>query len=168
MSMTIWIVTIHDHLKTQEMCDEAVRTESLSLVYVPDRFKTQKMCSGVVCNKPCMLLFVPDHFWTHEMCNEVMRNMQDAFHRIPDRFKTQEMCDKAVKKDPSFLEFVTDWLVRRECMQMWYDDYYDDNADHWDNENDEDKFFEWDGGYEKRKAQKASIKEELLPIACHP
>ena len=40
--MTSWIVTIPDHLKTQEMCDEAVRTNSLSLVYVPDRFKTQE------------------------------------------------------------------------------------------------------------------------------
>ena len=93
--------------------------------------------------------------------------MQDAFHRIPDCFKTQEMCDKAVKNDPSFLEFVTDWLVRRECMWMWYEVYYYDDADHWDNENDEDKFFEWYDGY-KKKAQKASIKEELLPIACHP
>ena len=58
------------------------------------------------------------------------------------------MCDKAVKNDPSFLEFVTDWFVRRECMWMWYDDY-DDDADHWDNENDEDKFFEWYNVYKK-------------------
>ena len=29
-------------------------------------------------------------------------------------------------------------------------------------------FFEWYDGYQKRKAQRASIKEELLPIAWHP
>ena len=54
---------------------------------------------------------------------------------------------------------------------MWYDDYYDDDDDdggHWDDDNDEDKFFEWYDGYKKRKAQKAKIKEELLPIAWHP
>ena len=49
--MTSWIVTIPDHLKTQEMCDEAVSTEPLSLAYVPDRFKMQEMCNEVVCNK---------------------------------------------------------------------------------------------------------------------
>ena len=46
--MTSWIVTIPDHLKTQEMCKEAVRTEPLSLAYVPDCFKTQKMGIKVV------------------------------------------------------------------------------------------------------------------------
>ena len=61
-NMTSWIATIPDHLKTQEMWDEAVRTESLSLAYVPDRFKTQKMCNEVVRNKLCILLFVLDHF----------------------------------------------------------------------------------------------------------
>ena len=60
--MTSWTVTIPDHLKTQEMCDEAIHTETLSLAHVPDHFKTQKMCNKVVRNKPCMLLFVPDHF----------------------------------------------------------------------------------------------------------
>ena len=38
--MTSWTVAVLDHLKTHEMCDEAVRIESLSLAYVPDRFKT--------------------------------------------------------------------------------------------------------------------------------
>ena len=50
---------------------------------------------------------------------------------------------------------------------MWYDDYYD--GDHWDDDgdywdDDKDKFFEWYDGYQKRKAQKAQIKKELMPI----
>ena len=32
----------------------------------------------------------------------------------------------------------------------------------------EDEFFEWYNGYEKRKAQKAKINDELMPIAWHP
>ena len=51
---------------------------------------------------------------------------------------------------------------------MWHDDNYDNNGDHWDDDNNEDKFFEWDDGYKKRKAQKAKIKEEILPITWHP
>ena len=50
---------------------------------------------------------------------------------------------------------------------MWYDDCYDDDGDHWDND-DEDKPFEWYEGYKARIAQKAEIKEEFLPIAWHP
>ena len=96
-----------------------------------------------------------------------MRTMPDAFHRIPDRFKTQSMYEKAIKEDSSSSQFVPDWFVRREWMWMWYDDYYDDDGDHWDND-DEDKFFEGYDGYKKRKAQKASIEKELMPIVWHP
>ena len=51
---------------------------------------------------------------------------------------------------------------------MWYDDYYDDDDGHWDNDDNEDKFFEWYDGYKKRKAQKTKIKKELMPIVWHP
>ena len=48
---------------------------------------------------------------------------------------------------------------------MWYDDneYCDD-----DDDDDEDNFFKWYDSHKKRKAQKASVKEELMPIAWHP
>ena len=78
------------------------------------------------------------------------------------------MCDQAVKYDSSSLQFVPDWFVTREGLHMWYDDYYYDDGDHWDNDDDEDKFFNWYEGYKKHKVQKASIKKELMPIAWHP
>ena len=90
-----------------------------------------------------------------------MGTMLNPFYCIPDCFKTQEMCDKAVKDDSFSLQFVPDWFIRRELVGLWHDDYYDDGGGHWD-DDDEDKFFEWYHGYKKRKAQKASIKEELL------
>ena len=68
-----------------------------------------------------MLLFVPDHFWTQEMCNEIMRTMPDAFHHIPDRFKTQKIRDKALKEDSSSLQFVLDWFVTQEQIDLWHD-----------------------------------------------
>ena len=54
------------------------------------------------------------------------------------------------------LEYVPDWFVKRGWMLMWYGD------------DDEDKFFECYNGCKKRKAQKANIKKEVLPIAWHP
>ena len=102
------------------------------------------------------------------MCNEIMGTMPDTFHRIPDRFKLQEMCEKAVKDDSSSLQYVPDWFVTMEWVVIWYDDYYDDDGDHWDDNDNEDKIFEWYDGYKNRKAQKVSIKEYLLPIAWNP
>ena len=98
-----------------------------------------------------------------------MRTMPNPFHIIPDHFKTQEMCDKAVKDDPYSMQFVHDWFIRREWVDMWHDDYYDDGR-HWDDDDDdgEDKFCQWYDGYKKQKFQKVKIKKELLPIALHP
>ena len=133
--MTSCRVIIPNHLTTQEMCNKAVRINSLSLGYVPDYLKTQEMCNKAVKNKLCMLLFVPDDFWMQEMCNEIMHTMPDALHRVPNRFKTQKMCDK---RSSSSTQFVPDWFVTSEQMWMWYDDYYDnDDGDHRDDENED-------------------------------
>ena len=78
---------------------------------------------------------------------------------VYDHFKTQVICDTAVKDDSFSLQFVPDWYVTRVWVDMWHDNDYDEDGD---------KFFEWHEGYKKRKTQKASIKEDPLPIAWHP
>ena len=78
---------------------------------------------------------------------------------IPDYLKTQKVCDKAVKDDPSSLQFAPDWFVTQQQIAVWYDD------DYWYHDNE---VIEWYNGYQKRKAQKAKIKEELLPFSWHP
>ena len=53
------------------------------------------------------------------------------------------------------LRYIPDWfLTQKQLKQCGC--YYDD-----------DGYIEWYDGYQKRKVQKASIKEELLPIAWH-
>ena len=47
-----WIKEIPGHLKTQNMCLEAVRIEPFSLAYVPDDFKTEEMCNDAVEKDP--------------------------------------------------------------------------------------------------------------------
>ena len=85
--------------------------------------------------------------------------MPEPLHRIPDRFKTQNMCEKAVEKGPYMLRFVPDWFVRQHQVKLWHDDNdYCDNG----------RLVKWYDGYKKRKAQKAKIEEELMPIAWHP
>ena len=43
---------------------------------------------------------------------------------------------------------------------MWYDDYY--------NDDNYDEVIGWHNGYQKRKAQKTQIQEELMAVAWHP
>ena len=69
------------------------------------------------------------------------------------------MCNKAVEDDPSSLQYVPDWFVAQQLLSVWFDD------GHWYHDDD---IIEWYNGYKKRKAQKAKIKEGLLPIARHP
>ena len=66
------------------------------------------------------------------------------------------MFEKAVKKYQWLLKYVPDWFVTHQQIKIWHDndDYCND-----------DELIEWYDGYKVRKAQKASIKEELLPIA---
>ena len=117
------------------------------------------------------------------MYNEVMRIMPYTFHHILDRFKTQEMCKKAVEVDPQQLkdapnhfktqemcnkavryylfsfQFVPDWFVTQQQIDVCYD------GDYVYNDNEMIKQYD---GYKSRKAQKAKIMEELLPIVWHP
>ena len=177
-----WIKEIPNDLKTQEMCDEVVHIEPRSLEFVLDRFKTQEMCIEAVRREPYTLDHLPDHFKMQKMCNEAMSNNPTVLFLISDHFKTQEMCIKAVELDPCqpndvpdhfttkdmcddavwgdpfSLKFIPDQFVTQEQIKLWhdYDDYCDDS-----------ELIKWYDGYQKRKAQKAKIKKELLPIAWH-
>ena len=148
-----WIREIPNHLKTHEMCDEAVRMEPRSLEFVPNHFKTKEICNKAVRRELYTLVHVPDHLITQEMCEEVIRVRLAAFFLIPDCFKTQEICIRAVKVDPWQLQDVPDWS--EVLQEMWYED-------------DDDELIKWYHDYQKRRAQKAKIKEELIPVTWHP
>ena len=105
---------------------------------------------------PGCLKHVPGHFKTEKMCIKAVEKEAETLEHVPDHFKTGEMCKRAIEADLYTLVFCPDWFVTQEQIKSWYDDDYDDEATGW---------YE---GYQKRKAQKASIKEELLPIAWHP
>ena len=98
------------------------------------------------------LFFMPDHINTQGMCAKEVDIEPRFLELVSDRLKTKGMCNKAVRRKPYTLRYVLDWFVTQHLLKIWHD-------------NDEDKFFEWYDGYKKRKAQKAAIKEELLPIA---
>ena len=101
------------------------------------------------------------------MCIKAVEKYLSNLAYVSDYLKTQKTCDDSVRRDPYSLKHVPDLFVTREWIDMWHDDYYDDDGNRcWC--DCYDKVFEWHESYQKRKAQKAQIKEKLLPIAWHP
>ena len=98
------------------------------------------------------------HLKTKKMCEKAVENKPETLEFVPEHLKTQEICKEAIYMRPWPL-LLPDWFVTQQQIDVWYDDHY------W---YDNDKLIEWYEGYQKRKAQKAKIKEELLPIAWHP
>ena len=105
---------------------------------------------------PAPFFLVPYRFKNKKMCIKALEVDPWSLHDVPYHLKTQKMCDKAVKDDSYSLLFVPDWFVTQEQIDLWHDD------DYYCNDNE---VIEWCKGYQKRRAQKAKIKEELLPIA---
>ena len=72
------------------------------------------------------------------------------------------MCNEVVQEGSYLVEYVPDWLVLEGQLKI-LDDYKG-----FYNNYSYDRLNKWHDGYQKRKSQKARIKEELLPIAWHP
>ena len=107
------------------------------------------------------------------MCIKAVEIDPSFLQLVPDHLKMQYMCNEAVRDDSSSLQFVPDWFITQQQIDLWYDDkcfeWYDDGKDKFvEFTDDGDNFFDWHDGYQKRKAQKAQKREELLPIAWHP
>ena len=90
------------HLKTQEMCDEAVCREPYTLKYAPDHLKTQEMCNEVLGRDLCSLEFFPE-----DKCNDTVRREPYTLRYVhgacllryvPDHLKTQEVYGRVVEK----------------------------------------------------------------------
>ena len=64
-----------------------------------------------------------------------------------------------VRRDLYSLQYVPDWFVTEEQIDVWYydDEYCGDG-----------ELIEWYNDCHRRKAQKAKLKEELMLIAWHP
>ena len=138
---------------------EAVSIEPCYLTFLPDHLKTNRMCNEAVRRKPLILKFVPGNLQTQEMCKRVVEENPRLLKYVPGRFKTKEICGKAVKEDRDSLQYVPDYFMTQQQLKLWYnnDDWYDD-----------DEIIEWYESYQKRKAQKAKIEKELMPIVWHP
>ena len=126
---------------------------------IPDNLKAQEMCNKAMCIELFSLGFVPDHLKTREMCDKAVKIDSFILWYIPDNLEMRGMCTRVFEAGLVLLEYVSDWFVTRAQIDLWHENNY------W---HDGDKLIKWYEGYQKRKAPKAKIKEELLSIAWHP
>ena len=96
-NVPLWVREIPGHLKTQEMCDEAVRIGPRSSAHVSDCFKTEDMFSEAVVRDAYTLDNVPDHMMTQKICNEAMREKPAASSLVPNHFITQKCVSRHLK-----------------------------------------------------------------------
>ena len=110
--------------------------------------------------EPRSLIYVPDCLKTQGICKEAVARSPYALGYVPDHLKMQEMCEKAVQEDSWLLGYVRDWFLTQQQVKLWHydNDFYDDD----------DEIIKRYDSYQKRKAQKAKIKEELMRIAWNP
>ena len=156
--ITYRIYNVSGQLNTVEMCQETVKRNYWCMWYVPDWLETIEMCNKAVKDDSSFLASVPDCLKSQEMCNEVVRRETFTLGHVPDHLKTEKMSEKAFCKEMRSLKYVPDWFVTDqkiwEALRFLIGRYclLDD-------------LIKWYEGYKKRKAQEASIKEELIPIA---
>ena len=112
------------------------------------------MCNEAVESDPWTLKYVPDQYKTQEMCNEAVEKLPEVLGFVPDQYKTQEMCNEAVQRVPWMLLYVLD---QNKTQEMCYEAV-----------EKSPEVLGWYKGYGQCKAQKAKIKEELMPVAWHP
>ena len=107
------------------------------------------MCKQPVSKKLWYLEYVSEQFITQEMCTDSVKRNACMFIYVPEQLKNREMSEFVVKKYAWLFQFVPDCFISAEMLEKFQDDG-------------------WLEAYKHRKAQKAKIKEEVLPVAYHP
>ena len=83
------------------------------------------------------------------MCIKVIEVYPRQLYYVPNHFKAWGTCDRAASDDFFSLQFVPDWFVTQQQIDLQRDD---------DEYCNNDEMIEWCKGYKKRKAQNAKIK----------
>ena len=117
------------------------------------------MCEKVVEDNSWRVIDVPEYLKAKEMCEKAVNIQPLLLSCVPDCFKTNEMCEKVVGASLGLLMDVPDWFVTDQIIKLWRDD---------DKYCNDHELIKWYKRYQKQKAQKASIKEVLMPTAWHP
>ena len=161
------------------MCDKAVNRCFFVFDSIPDRYKTQEMCDRVVSEDLCWVVYCPEKYKTQRMCDEAVDDSLSALKIIPYWFVTSKMTKKlftALHADDNRFYFNEDsGNIVFSCNEMGILSTYLHNINIDDtnfNENGPEtivriRLLAWHIKFEKRKALKKELNEEIMPIPWH-
>ena len=88
----------------------------LFITSVPDCYKNQEMCNKTVDNYHHALEFVADCYMSQEMCDKVVNSHSSAIRVAPECYKTQKMCDKSLLV---FFIFLIDIKLKKCVIELF-------------------------------------------------
>ena len=161
------------------MFDKAVDADPSTIKFVPESYKTQKMCDRVVSEDPFLIVYCHDKYTTQRMYDEAVDDFLAVLIFIRDWFVTSKMIKKlltALYADDNILYFIEDsGNDIFSCIEMGILNIDFNNINLNDTNYDEDdpetiihvRLLAWHIEFEKCKALKKKISEELMLIAWH-
>ena len=161
------------------MCDKVVNIYFFVFHFIPDRYKTQEMCDRLVSEYPFLIVYCPDKYKIQGMCDKAVDDSLAALKLIPDWFATSKIFKTlftVLYADENILYFNGDsgnFLFSCNEVGILSIDLNNINLDNNFDEDDPDtiihiRLWTWHIKFEKPKALKRKINEELMPIAWHP
>ena len=135
------------------------------------------MCNSIISDDPFSITYVPDRCKTQQMCDNAVDGCLAALNLVPDWFVTSKMIKilfTAFYADENVLYFNENFIdVVCICNKMGVLNMDLNNINLDDTNHDEDdpdtlilvRPLTWHIKFEKRKALKEELNEELIPVA---
>ena len=134
---------VPNHLKNQELCDIAFKSDVNSIQMFPPEFITREMafkavqqhgtyigvippniidlelCELAVNSTGQALSLIPKEFRTYEICLKSIENchLDTIFPQIPKQFRTSELLSKAIESNPLNIYYFTDQEISDELIE---------------------------------------------------
>ena len=162
------------------MCTKAVDDYANTLEFVPDRCKTQEMCDKSASENPFMLKYCHDRYKTQELCDKVVDGFLPALKFVLDWFVTSKMIKKlytVLYADDGLLFLMKILIISQFVVMKWvFLEQILGNINIDDTNDKEDnpdililiRLLVWYSKFEKCKALKIELNEELMPVVWYP
>ncbi|GHV64463.1 hypothetical protein FACS1894199_02760 [Bacteroidia bacterium] len=100
-----------DKLKNAPLCDEAMKENpKIAFLYVPDHIKTPEMCENAVKADGLNLQHVPREKISQDLSRTAVETLGKSLEFVPVIYRDKDMCTLAVKQEGTNLKFVPDKL----------------------------------------------------------
>ena len=103
------------HLRTYDVCLEAVIQSSESFEYVPKEHVTYELCSAAAEKDSLIAKKIPQEYFTEELCVKLLKTSDVAFKYIPPQYLNEKICLLAISHGKSFSGTVLN-MIPQEIM----------------------------------------------------